>query len=430
MPSITFTCRALTPFFLQRVRKLSAEDFKKNPEFYISPSIFKGPLRFWWRAMMPYHGQDQISALEQKERSVFGGVSANETTKSSFRMRTKVISFDCQENIHLSKPLRYLFYSALMNERPAVDNMYFKVTFTCNDAEKLDQICCAFWLLANFGGVGSRSRRGAGNFQIVGFEANQYDGPNEISLYSTNSFENHEQPNVVQYLSDTLEQILKKFGNPTKEESPQKLLTFPTPGQTDYCQLAHSNIFFLRAFGTNGQNALKRVGEAFQRLRDEKDPYKETDYKTDSREVLKTEEERHDYFAVRSFLEKGKSKKETVQKATFGLPISYTYRSKPRNNKATITALKSIPNGWKELDRSASSFIIGVTAVNESCFPVVIDFYTKLLPPDYQLAIKGQSDKKATEYLLEEPDGKKREDFINQIDTVDRNNNPILIRIL
>ncbi|MEZ4851046.1 MAG: type III-B CRISPR module RAMP protein Cmr1 [Bacteroidia bacterium] len=61
MESITFTCKIITPMFLN-----GADG--KTPE--LRPPSIKGALRFWWRAVNGHLG---LGELRKMETEIFGG---------------------------------------------------------------------------------------------------------------------------------------------------------------------------------------------------------------------------------------------------------------------------------------------------------------------------------------------------------------------
>jgi CRISPR-associated protein Cmr1 len=184
MKTITFSCETITPMFL------SGAD-GSTPE--LRPPSIKGALRFWWRAMNG--GKDN---MREEEAKIFGGtepaqrskvivrISPNNLKKSSNKLNGKVFSFkkwqkDKNTGQHkeitiIIDLLEYLCYGTYEYEKGKgnvfkreyfLPNQKFEVNFTFVDNQYIPDIVNSFCLLANFGGLGARSRNGFGNFKIT-----------------------------------------------------------------------------------------------------------------------------------------------------------------------------------------------------------------------------------------------------------------------
>lgn len=170
MKTITFTCETITPMFL------SGAD-GSTPE--LRPPSIKGALRFWWRAM---NGHLSLADLKKQEAEIFGGTDGR--SKVLIRVREldqdKTITgedykLECY-NGNFPKQgfegVAYLYYSTFMQsdkKRAYFKKLKFEVELRSNEFELIKQTAYIFWLCSNFGGIGSRSRRCAGNFYIKSF---------------------------------------------------------------------------------------------------------------------------------------------------------------------------------------------------------------------------------------------------------------------
>ncbi len=184
MHEIKFECEVITPMFL-------AGADGKTPELR-APSI-KGVMRFWWRAM---NGHLSIEDLRKKEAEIFGGSGENEgRSKVIIQNENPKIS---EENISISlwneidyeertarrykiprnnQGIAYLFYSVLMlNERPYIKaGSKFFLKIKCWEEKTFKNVIALFKIVSLFGGLGSRSRRGAGSFIVKkGLDKNFY----------------------------------------------------------------------------------------------------------------------------------------------------------------------------------------------------------------------------------------------------------------
>lgn len=183
MNSITFTCEVVTPMFL------AGADGEK-PE--LRPPSIKGAMRFWWRAM---NGNMDVKTLREKECEIFGG-GGEDAKRSRVIIRTKEQKWNIEgktlwEDIQYkpvnkkhgsgtyNKPINgsigvhYLLYSVFMNERGYIKpGSTFEVSFHSNDLSSLRETLKAFAFLVFFGGLGSRTRRGAGVIAVIDIAGN------------------------------------------------------------------------------------------------------------------------------------------------------------------------------------------------------------------------------------------------------------------
>ncbi len=181
---ITFDVEVITPMFLGSADQNKAE--------LRAPSI-KGMMRFWWRAV---RADADLKKMINEESSIFGGAGDN-YGKSSFSVRlhsvrNKRIGKDFLEEIgkeHNGKRityaqnfgLGYLFYSTytLKNRGVTIKRPYirpgtkFMLTFSTGKENVLDHVIGSFWLLVNFGGLGTRARRGGGCLSITGINCDE-----------------------------------------------------------------------------------------------------------------------------------------------------------------------------------------------------------------------------------------------------------------
>ncbi len=178
---ITFECETVTPMFL-------AGADGRTPELR-APSI-KGALRFWWRAM---NGHLSLDELRKKEAEIFGGVgekvgksnvfltvwprdtrgNTGRNLRTDYRLNWR---FSGGKLVGPHAGIGYLLYSTILPDReryyfrPRYGNhsgFRFLVQFSAFSSDILRQVASAFWGLAFLGGLGTRSRRGGGNFTIV-----------------------------------------------------------------------------------------------------------------------------------------------------------------------------------------------------------------------------------------------------------------------
>jgi len=171
MADYTFNIEFITPLFM------SGAD-QNAPELR-APSI-KGAMRFWFRAMMGKVLNDDVEKLRQIEGCILGNtLDEKSAAAAKFAIETTVKdgnrnTFDITK---FSKPgIRYLGFPFYQSKRKGFSDglkgtISIKTRPVCSEAEE-NIIVCTMWLLANFGNLGSRSRRGFGSLRITGIKEN------------------------------------------------------------------------------------------------------------------------------------------------------------------------------------------------------------------------------------------------------------------
>jgi CRISPR-associated protein Cmr1 len=177
MIKVTFVCEIITPMFL-------AGADGKTPE--LRAASIKGALRFWWRAM---NAHMKLEKMRKREIEIFGGVGdGGRRSRVTIQVIQPPDERDIEQSFWNEVPyvlkmsrngkqykqptdyygISYLFYSMFMlNERPYFKSgSSFKIKFLFSDESILSEVINAFFYLTCFGGLGSRTRRGAGSFQV------------------------------------------------------------------------------------------------------------------------------------------------------------------------------------------------------------------------------------------------------------------------
>lgn len=142
-------------------------------------------MRFWWRATRP---ESNFRQLLKKETGIWGGSNAEEILRSKVRLAIAVREAKVSSVSHLKDQISYpdgrtnypgisyLYYSVLhlkqSQNQARQDKQYlapdttFTVTLGSASPVILEQALYAFTLTSLLGGLGARSRRGAGCFSI------------------------------------------------------------------------------------------------------------------------------------------------------------------------------------------------------------------------------------------------------------------------
>ena len=169
MHSITLHCRTTSPLFL------SGPD-TDAPE--LRPPSIKGALRFWTRTIClgwPFDEQgdaDHKHLLGQDE-ALFGGVTTGiQRSLVSVSIRHNEFRTVTGPSLNLQAGGKYLWYSLIVegyqqDRKGIAANEPFAVILRSKDEGALKKAIAAFWMLAYFGSLGTRARRGAGAFEVV-----------------------------------------------------------------------------------------------------------------------------------------------------------------------------------------------------------------------------------------------------------------------
>lgn len=177
MNTITFTCKTLTPMFLN-----GADG--QTPELR-APSI-KGAMRFWWRALNGHlplmdipdkqeKGKILVKGLKSLEAEIFGG-SGETVQRSNVLIQ---VSPEKEQPIYREREL--VPHKSFMKGQAFNEGTIFDVKLTWLKKEDkdnpypyfdLDRLKSLFMLTCYLGGLGKRVRRGMGSVDIEAIEIN------------------------------------------------------------------------------------------------------------------------------------------------------------------------------------------------------------------------------------------------------------------
>ncbi len=263
---ITAKCKIVTPMLS------SGENQQK---FEIRAAEIKAGLRFWWRAFQPDNGND----LFKKEKDLFG--STEKTSPFSFYVSynnesiSKYLPGDCHD---WGEGIQYCLFS--INKpaqkeikpggskaprpyksaqiKPSKDGgrpvakpggeFTINFIFKNNADEKIiGDIICALWLLENFGGLGGRTRRGAGCFQISNDFLPQIkmNCPNLSADFFNNipKFIPTDE-SIEKFLESGLNKILKRWKTETRKCKPEHSAYDSTLAEPQILIMYSDNIAF------------------------------------------------------------------------------------------------------------------------------------------------------------------------------------------
>lgn len=165
MVNLDYQCRTVSPFFLYGAVPTSSYGVVPS-SLELRPPSFKGMLRFWWRAAQ---AAEDISALRKIEGEIFGGAGKGEgRSRISLRIDSGPVRSEMRALLpHHDVPS----YQGTRNPKlRAVVDHFFQVIFSYRSLPSgfsADQLQALFELSSLLGGLGKRSRRGFGSFQVL-----------------------------------------------------------------------------------------------------------------------------------------------------------------------------------------------------------------------------------------------------------------------
>lgn len=387
--SLKVTLETVTPLFL------GGADARGAPE--LRALSFRGVLRYWLRVALGGVLGGNIEVVRKEEENVFGSSSEGTGQASTIIIRvneqsplpkTSYSQIVGEKRIGNRKTmeypgLAYLFFIARgtrkESERSALSYGTFTLSLSVRPSAKegydsLIKAYFALWLFTHLGGIGSRSRRGAGSLQVISVQGEPRFLEN-LPLLIT-------QAPTPQALKTELEQGLRKIRRVFGTEENQLV---QVPSSFDVIHPEACKIWIVDRTYSTWKQALDEVGKAFRDFRNRRQP---------------------DYQTVKNSIQYGKPLLKPVERATYGLPIQFYYRS--LNNRGAIL------EGEKH-ERRASPLIIRVVKLASGQFVTMfIWFNSQLLPPGERLQFRG-GDKKM---LAEVPGYKLLEDFIEGPDPI------------
>lgn len=369
MQRIALNLETVTPLFL------GGADPRGEPE--LRAASIRGALRFWLRALLGGVIGDSLDDLRKAESAVFGSTDG----ASPVVVR-----------IHHSGALKTAPFSQLADGKPGIAYLFFAARGTHTEPKRyaipaetsfelklllrpgaktdhvFEQAYAALWLLTHLGGLGARSRRGAGSLQVTKvIKANDLlSGLPPLEV----------QSDTPERLQEELKQGLKRFREITGTSA-----TITSPSAFDVLHPDACKIWVVDKAFNSWKEALDSVGRQMQRFRNRRQP---------------------DYQNVKKAVQ-GRPLTQPVQRAAFGLPIVFYYRSL-QGAKGTL--------GGEHHDRRASPLFIRVTRLKNGKYALVLTFFrAKLLEDGERLKLK----RKGPPAFVNAPDLSLIETFIQDI---------------
>ncbi|MBM4459504.1 MAG: type III-B CRISPR module RAMP protein Cmr1 [Chloroflexi bacterium] len=305
MIKMTVPLRAVSPLFL------AGSEPRGAPE--LRPASFRGALRFWLRTLLGSSLDYQsLDRLREAETMVFG--DAGEDSGSPIVVRVAGAPPSGRFTPSSDPGVRYLFFSMGQRDRDPRTGQTTTIWRDCfppnsdfslilqtrlpgsspNLELALRRAAAALWLLVYLGGLGARSRRGAGSLQATGEPSGWSDKLPPLRVQATTPAQ----------LAVELRNGLRSLREAT---SLPLLQAMRVPSAFDVLHPDVTDIHVLNHTWPTWQDALEAVGAAFQGFRNRFPP--------------------DDYRTVKGVISGQSQRLEPVQRAAFGLPIVFYFRS-------------------------------------------------------------------------------------------------------
>ncbi|GAB4477652.1 MAG: hypothetical protein Kow0088_16730 [Anaerolineales bacterium] len=352
MDQLMITFETVTPLFL------GGSEPRGQPE--IRPPSIRGALRYWLRAALGGTiGDKDFGQISSVESLVFGkadekfGASAVviRLHNSSLREQyfSELIGSDPKGNRVRYPGMAYLWFSARSTRKEGERRGLwgnFDLTMSArmgakNSTQRFQEAYAALWLWVNLGGLGSRARRAAGNLRVARTEG------------SSHLLEN--LPLTTR--AKTPQELAEELGSGIKFCRQLFAASYPKgavkkPSAFDLLHPEVCKVWVLDKSYGDWQEAVNEFGLIYQGFRSRRQP----DYKT-----------------VKDAVSSGKDLAKPVERAAFGLPIQFYYRS--LNGRGA--GLQS-----ENFDRRSSPLLIHVTRLATNQYAVSLVWFRSIFLPD------------------------------------------------
>jgi len=366
------TLETVTPLFL------GGSDPRGSPE--LRTASFRGALRFWLRSLLGGILGDKPAEIFRHESKVFG--STDHASPVVVRVEHQNLPTTGYSQLVRNHPgIAYLFFGARQTrnepERKAITNgcqlpCTFHLRAGVQNPYALHAATAALWLLTHLGGLGMRARKGGGNLQVVSTDWNDPLLPPLTVQAQTAEQLQGELQDGLHSLRKWAAATFNGSLTPTFQNQPTFNVLHP-----NWCTIAVVNREF-----ANWAEALNEFGQAMQQFRSRRQP---------------------DYSNVKAVIQ-GSNRLQPVQRAAFGLPIVFYFRSLG-GERATLEG--------EEHDRRASPLIVRVIKLaSGKCVLVLIRFHSPLLPAGERLQLRHGERKVRTD----QPSDTLLDDFLNHLD--------------
>lgn len=186
------------PHFLRATFHINTPMFiaGANPqEPELTPTGFKGVMRFWWRALnwsrirINSETKEQaLKELHQQEAELFGLASGdNKGGQGICLVDALSLSTSRTWQVRADNGIKYLMGQGLKNRTAFADQQQFSVTLTVNQKAYIEKIKDVLILIGLVGGFGSRSRHGFGSVTLTDLTIENIQGDQDSLTINQNA---------------------------------------------------------------------------------------------------------------------------------------------------------------------------------------------------------------------------------------------------
>jgi len=360
-------CKTVTPMLVSGANQ---------QEFELRVAEIKSALRFWWRAFQPDGGE----SLAKREKELFGSTDG----RCPFQLR---VNAQCApwaiwqpgNSVEWPNGLSYILYPVYDAERKKNDNnpghparikpkddsnpgrpvakpgQPFQINFKFksftkdNNLTHAKNILSALWLLENFGGIGGRTRRGAGCFEITSLKINgksiqetcdKETTPDWFTDIPSFFFKKDQKPG--DFVKNGLEKIIAAWGC-------KDIKVIPRPNYTTYCQeLSEVRVAWDNTTTAGAMGVMAKIGQEMREKR-KNQPHEEA-------------RAMHESMAKAIFNNNFKQPAvATIKKAALGMPIIYNFHEDSANPRSGM--LKKPQEGNRK--SSNATFTLQAGKIND-----------------------------------------------------------------
>lgn len=344
MRKLRMNLEAVTPIFLGGASPRGAPELR-------APS-FRGAMRYWLRALT---GAACKQTMRQYEKDLFGAGGDDKAPAGVVNLRlispSNVPTQSYSGLVTNRLGTAYLWFAARgtkhEKERHAILPMEFTLELSVPRSRQPDkdlkQAAAVLWLLSRLGGIGARSRRFTGGIQICAVKSPYDDG----SIIANLPVRADSPQELADELSAGIQEVRQLFDIQKLASSAPSLFDVLHP---ERCQILVLNRLF-----TSWKDAVEEIGQRYRSFRQLRQP---------------------DYHVVKNAMASRQDLDGTVERAAFGLPIPFFYRSL---GKRTATLQARTAN--EKIDRRASPLWMRLVKLSNGKYAAVFTWFkSRFLP--------------------------------------------------
>jgi CRISPR-associated protein Cmr1 len=375
---IFISCKIITPMLASGANQ---------KQFEIRATEIKSALRFWWRA---FHHYNSSRELYQKESELFGNTGQAAAFKLFVEQEKKHIkTYDPGTPHGWGEGIQYCLYpvnhqsGTIKSGRygrqlakptesgKSAFNMHFMFRKDSEESietytTKVEDLLCALWLLVNLGGIGARTRRGAGCIEITKLKP-EIDENMDIDIQLLNDLFNYRQyESPEDFIKTGIQIIQNRWLDPNKADYEIPEYTAFRPGVSQIHVFSEPNT----GEGTCAMQAMDAVGLGMKRFR-YINPYNEA-------------KEMHE--AINGGQ---KPTFKILEKSQMGLPIIYNFRDR---NRFDTGGAPQRGNQYETKNvRRASPLLISCHCFNGIPYAVLCMLPSPILPEGKQIKLEAKN---------------------------------------